>query len=78
MVGFEALKHISVEYCSFFEPIVLYELSLFKKLESLNVKHNPIGDKYGNSYVRMRAVAEIPKLVQINRAQLKKSERKDF
>jgi len=46
-------------------------------LESLNVKHNTIGDKYGNSYVRMRAVAEIRKLNQINGAQLKKYERKD-
>jgi hypothetical protein len=41
------------------------------------VKHNPIGEKYGNSYVRMRAVAEIKKLNQINGALLKKYERKD-
>jgi tubulin-specific chaperone E len=36
-----------------------------------------MGDKLGNSYVRMRAVAEIVKLNQINGALLKKYERKD-
>jgi hypothetical protein len=44
----------------------------------LNVKHNLIGDRYGHSYVRMRAVAEITKLNQINGALLKKGERRDF
>lgn len=36
-----------------------------------------MSDKYSNAYVRMRAVAEIPKLNQINGALLKKYERKD-
>jgi tubulin-specific chaperone E len=76
--GFEELKHLSVQHCGFDNPVVLYELSLLPNLESLHVKHNPIGDKLGNSYVRMRAVAEFPKLTQINGAQLKKVERKDF
>lgn len=75
--GFASLKHLSVQNCGFEKPVVLYEISLFKNLESLNVKHNTIGDKYGNTYVRMRAVAEIKKLTQINGAQLKKYERKD-
>lgn len=39
--------------------------------------HNPFGNKLGNAYVRMRAVAEISKLSQINGALLKKYERKD-
>ena len=64
--------------CQFDRPVVLYEISLLKNLESLNVKHNIIGDKLGNSYVRMRAVAEVLKLTTINGAQLKKIERKDF
>ncbi len=59
-------------------PVVLYEISLLQNLESLNVKRNPIGEKFGNSYVRMRAVAEMPKLTQINGAELRKAERKDF
>ena len=42
------------------------------------MKHNIMGDKLGNSYVRMRAVAEVPKLTIINGAPLKKIERKDF
>ena len=37
-----------------------------------------MGDKLGNSYIRMRAVAELPKLTHINGAPLKKLERKDF
>ena len=41
-------------------------------MESLSVKHNPMGDKIGHSYIRMRAVAELPKLTHINGAQLKK------
>ena len=36
-----------------------------------------MGDKLGNAYVRMRAVAEIGKLAHINGALLKKYERKD-
>lgn len=47
------------------------------QLESLNVLHNPFGNKFGNAYIRMRAVAEISKLNQINGALLKKYERKD-
>jgi tubulin-specific chaperone E len=49
-----------------------------RQLESLNVKHNPMGDKLGNAYIRMRAVAEVPTVTQINGALLKKVERKDF
>lgn len=76
--GFQALKHLSVQHCALSKPLALYELSLLPSIESLNVKHNPIGDKFGNSYVRMRAVAELPKLTQINGALLKKGERRDF
>lgn len=36
-----------------------------------------MGEKFGNSYIRMRAVAELKKLNIINGAQLKKYERKD-
>jgi hypothetical protein len=77
ITGFEELKHLSVQNCAFVKPVVLFEISAFKNLESLNVKHNIIGDKLGNAYVRMRAVAEISKLNQINGALLKKYERKD-
>lgn len=76
--GFKELKHLSVQECYFMYPVVLYEISLLQNLESLNVKRNPIGEKFGNSYVRMRAVAEMPKLTQINGAELRKAERKDF
>ena len=37
-----------------------------------------MGDKFGNSYIRMRSVAEIARLTHINGAQLKKGERRDF
>ncbi len=43
----------------------------------MNIKHNPIGDRLGNTYVRMRSVAEISKLNTINGALLKKYDRKD-
>jgi hypothetical protein len=77
ITGFLELKHLSVQSCRFSKPIVLNQISAFPNLESLNAKHNPMGDKLGNSYVRMRAVAEISKLNQINGALLKKYERKD-
>ena len=43
----------------------------------MNIKHNPVGDRLGNTYVRMRSVAEISKLNTINGALLKKYDRKD-
>lgn len=61
-----------MQHCNFHKAVVLYEISQLRGLESLNVKHNPMGDKLGNSYIRMRAVAEVPLLTQINGAQLKK------
>lgn len=76
--GFNNLKYLSLQECSLSRPVALYEMSLLENIESLNVKHNPIGEKYGNSYVRMRAVAELSKLTQINGALLKKGERRDF
>lgn len=66
-----------MQSCKFAKPVVLNQISAFGNLSSLNVKHNPMGDKLGNAYVRMRAVAEVPKLGQINGALLKKYERKD-
>jgi len=78
ITGFTPLKHLSVQFCSFERPVVLAQACQFVNLEALSVKHNPIGDKLGNSYVRMRAVAELPKLTHINGAPLKKIERKDF
>lgn len=75
--GFVKLKHLSVQHCNINDPIVIYQISQFKELESLNIKHNPVGERLGNSYVRMRAVAEISKLTIINGALLKKYDRKD-
>ncbi len=66
-----------MQNCDLEKPIVLYQISAFAHLESLNVLHNPFGSKFGNAYIRMRAVAEISKLNQINGALLKKYERKD-
>ena len=78
ITGFSALKHLSVQFCAFEKPVVLARLSEIKSIESINVKHNPMGDKLGHAYIRMRAVAEFPQLTHINGAWLKKLERKDF
>ena len=56
---------------------MIYQISRFNQLESLNIMHNPVGDRMGNGHVRMRSVAELPKLKIINGAMLKKYERKD-
>ena len=72
ITGFTTLKHLSVQFCAFERPVVLAEASQFENIESLSVKNNPMGDKLGNSYIRMRAVAELPKLTHINGAPLKK------
>lgn len=70
ITGFASLRKLSVQECSFIKPLVPYEISAFKNLQSLKVKHNNISEKLGNGYVRMRAVAQIPKLNQINGALL--------
>ena len=77
IVGFNSLRYLSVQGCDLVKPAALADLAAFPELENVHVKHNPVGDKFGQLYVRMRAVAEVPKLVTINGAQLKKYERKD-
>ena len=68
---------MSIQNCDFAKPAALSDLAAFPELENVHVKHNPVGEKFGQLYVRMRVVAEVPKLVIINGAQLKKYERKD-
>lgn len=58
-------------------PIAISELGRIDTVEYFNIRHNPIGNKLGNGYVRQRSVAEFPKLTVINGADLKKYERKD-
>jgi len=71
------MKSLSAQFCQIRKAVVLYELSNFKNLQNLNIKHNPVSDLMGNAYVRLRAVAECQKLITINGAVLKKYERKD-
>ena len=66
-----------MQYCEINDPVVIYQISRFQELESLNIKHNPVGDRMGNSHIRMRSVAELPKLKIINGSSLRKYERKD-
>lgn len=66
-----------MQFCAIKDPVAIYQISKFSELESLNIKHNIVGDIFGNSYVRMRSVAEIRKLNIINGAILKKYDRKD-
>ncbi|EGR26902.1 tubulin-specific chaperone e, putative [Ichthyophthirius multifiliis] len=72
------ITHISLEQNLVENPIILTELSQFQNLQYLNVKHNPISEKYGSSYIRQRAVAENQNLQIINGCILKKYERKDY
>ena len=78
LTGFSSLKHLSVQFCALAKPVALARFAELKSIESFNVKHNPMGDKLGHAYIRMRAVAEFPSLTVINGAWLKKVERKDF
>ena len=78
LTGFSSLKHLSVQFCALEKPVALARFAELKSIESFNVKHNPMGDKLGHGYIRMRAVAEFPNLIVINGAWLKKVERKDF
>ena len=75
--GFDSMKHLSVQFCEINDPFVIYQISKFRELESLNIKNNPVGERLGNGHVRMRAVAEITKLKTINGAMLRKYDRKD-
>lgn len=75
--GFHSMKHLSVQYCGIDDPVVIYQISKLRELESLNIKNNPVGERLGNSHVRMRAVAEITKLKVINGTMLRKYDRKD-
>ncbi|KAL4483876.1 hypothetical protein ABPG72_006251 [Tetrahymena utriculariae] len=74
---YENITHISLESNLIEDPIIFTQLSKFPNLTYLNIKHNPIGDKCGKSYVRQRAVAECLNLSIINGSNLKKYERKD-
>ena len=76
-MNFKSVTHISLEGNPVSNPKLLTELSQFSQLVYINVKHNPMADNYGKSYIRQRAVAENPKLQIINGSQLKKYERKD-
>jgi len=58
-------------------PIAISELGRIDTIEYFNIRHNPIGSKLGNGYVRQRSVADFPRLTVINGADLKKYERKD-
>ena len=75
--GFKSLKSISIENNLVAVPIAISELGRIDSIEYFNIRHNPIGNKLGNGYVRQRSVAEFPRLTVINGADLKKYERKD-
>lgn len=75
--NFKSVKLVSLEKNLIEDPKIFTELSQFPSLEILNIKHNPMADTYGKSYVRQRAVAENPNIVFINGSDLKKYERKD-
>ena len=75
--NFKKVTSLSLEGNPISNPQILTEISQFPELVYLNIKHIPITETYGKSYVRQRSVAENPKLNVINGAILKKYERKD-
>lgn len=50
--NFKSIKHVSLEANFIETPQIFTELSQFPEMVYLNIKHNPISDKLGRSYVR--------------------------
>lgn len=55
--GFKSLKALSIQHGAIEIPVAIAELAKIDSIEYFNIRHNPIGNKLGNGYVRQRSVA---------------------
>lgn len=50
--GLDSITQVALEHNHIDSNVIFFELSQFPNLNYLNIKHNPIGEKFGPSYVR--------------------------